>query len=70
MEEKDPARTALNVILALAAGAAVYTVLRSPALRATAWRALRRSVTVTLPGFFMYQVREAWAASAEQPVRE
>lgn len=55
-----------NVIMALAAGAAAYLVLRTPTLRRTAWRALHRTVTITLPGYLAYHVREAWAASGQR----
>lgn len=55
-----------NVIMALAAGAAAFLILRTPALRQTAWRALQRTVTITLPGYLAYHVKEAWTASGQR----
>lgn len=62
----EASRTAANVVLALAAGAAVYVVLKTPALRRTVWQALRTQLTVTLPGYVMHELQEAWSASPQR----
>jgi hypothetical protein len=63
----DAARTTANLILAVAAGAAVYVVLKTPELRRTVWRAIHSTVTVTLPGLLIQEVKGAWAESARRP---
>lgn len=55
-----------SLLVAVAAAATAFLILRTPALRETVWRALHRTVTITLPGYLAYHVREAWAASAQR----
>jgi hypothetical protein len=52
--------------MAVAAGLAIYVVLRTPSLRAAAWRAIRNGMTVMLPGYLAHEVRAAWGASGER----
>lgn len=63
----ETSRTIANLILAAAAGAAIYVVLRTPRLREAAWRAVQHGVTVTLPGYLMQEAKGAWAASGPRP---
>jgi hypothetical protein len=63
----EQARTTANVLMAAAAGAAVFVVLRTPALRRMAWRAIRTGLTVTIPGYLAHEVQEAWSASGRRP---
>lgn len=61
------ARTSANLLMAAAVGAAAYVVLRTPSLRQNAWRAIRMGMTVTLPGYLLREVTQAWAASEARP---
>ncbi len=63
MMSRDRARVVSNLVLASAAGALVYYVLRTPSLRALAWRATRTAVTSALPALLAREVTEAWQAS-------
>ena len=63
----DTSRTVANIVLAAAAGAAVYVVLRTPLLRRAAWQAARIGATATLPAFLAREARSAWEASGRRP---
>jgi hypothetical protein len=60
-------RTTADLLVAAALGAVAYLVVRTPPLRRAAWRAVRTGLTVTLPGYVMHELRDAWRASAERP---
>lgn len=54
------ARTTANVILAAAAGALAFVVVRNRVLRGAAWRLL----SVTVPVYLAREARDAWASSS------
>jgi hypothetical protein len=60
---KAGARTAANVVLALAGVAAAYVVLTTPPLRRLAYRGLRVWLGASLPVYLMTETRRAWAQS-------
>ena len=61
------ARATANILMAAAAGAVAYVVLRTPSLRHAVWRAVRTGLTVTLPGYLLHEAREAWQVSGPAP---
>ncbi len=63
MMSRERAHVVSNLVLATAAGALVYYILRTPRLRALAWRVGRTAVTSALPALLAREVTEAWEAS-------
>jgi hypothetical protein len=63
----ETSRNVANLVMAAAFGAAVYVVLRTPALRRLAWQAARVGATATLPAFLARETRAAWEASGQRP---
>ncbi len=61
----DTSRTVANLVLAAAAGAAAFVILRTPVLRRAAWQAARTGATVALPAFLAREVRAAWESSGQ-----
>ena len=60
------ARTAANVVLVSAAGAAAYAVLTRPPLRRLAFRAVEFWLGASLPIFLVSQARAAWIESGSR----
>jgi hypothetical protein len=58
------ARTAANVVLAVAGFAAAYVVLTTPPLRRLAVQGLRLWLGATVPVYLANEVRHAWIESA------
>ena len=58
---------AATVVLGVAAAAAAYYVMKTPALRRMAWGLLRTAVGTTGPAWLMAETRRGWDASATRP---
>jgi hypothetical protein len=63
----ETSRTVANFILAAAAGAAAFVILRTPVLRRAAWQTARAGAVGMLPTFLAREVRAAWQASGQRP---
>jgi hypothetical protein len=63
----EAARTSANVLLAVAAGAVAFAILRNPRWRRASVRLLRAGLTDALPKMVAQETRQAWAASRHGP---
>jgi hypothetical protein len=68
MTEENATKVA-NVVLAAAAVAAAYVVIRTPALRRLATGLVIAGMTGTVPAWVNREVREAWDASGRAESR-
>lgn len=59
----ENARRVANALMAAAVLGVGYYVVRTPALRRTAWRLLLAALTGTVPAWLNGEVRRAWAES-------
>jgi hypothetical protein len=60
---EETANKVANVVLAAAAVAAAYAIIRTPPLRRVAGGLLLAAVTGTVPAWMNREIREAWNAS-------
>ncbi len=60
---RSTARLVSDLLLAAAAGAVVYQILRNPALRRLAWQLTKGAVTTAIPAAVARDIREAWEES-------
>ena len=65
---EERARTAANILMAIAAAGAAYYVLRTPALRRMAFQLAGAALTGTVPAWLNQEIRRAWTESASRHV--
>jgi hypothetical protein len=66
---EETATKVANVVLAAAAVAAAYAIIRTPPLRRMAGGLLLAAITGTVPTWVKREVREAWNASGNAESR-
>ena len=65
---EETARKVANVVVAAAALATMYVVVRTPALRRRAWRLIVTTATATVPAWFTRELERAWVASGRRDI--
>lgn len=60
---ESTAEKAATVVVGVAVAGAAWYVLRTPALRRTAWRLAAASLTGTVPAWFRREIEAGWQAS-------
>jgi hypothetical protein len=59
------ARAVTNLLLAGAAVAVAYYVVKTPSLRRVAWQMAKTGLTTAVPAYLLKEVRDAWVVSGE-----